>query len=229
MTSASFLFAFQLGDSALPTGRFAHSHGLEELVASEPELSEAELVELIESTLLEIVAPLDGVAVAEAHRLVGISDLDGLLALDATVTARKITPASRQASTTCGRRLAVLAASLTSEPTALLLSKHVVARRSNGNLAVVEGTLAGALGLGREEAVLLELRAASTGLLSAALRLGRISAIRAQALAASLVPTLCAALEIACEVTAAEMRAVGPGLDLAAMRHTRREARLFAT
>jgi urease accessory protein len=229
MTPSAFLFALQLGDSALPTGRFSHSYGLEEILAREPQLKEGALTEVLESMLLEIVAPLDGVAVAEAHRLAAAGDVDGLVALDEAVTARKITPASRRSSAACGRRLATLAPSLAQDRTAALFAGQVASGRSDANLAVVEGVLARALGIGREEAVLLELRGTLAALVSATLRLGRISASRAQVVAASLVPTLCDALEVALSLPVEEMRAVGPELDIAAMRHSRRDGRLFAT
>ena len=40
--------------------------------------------------LLEVVARLDGVAIAEAHRLVGLGDIVEAVALDRAVTVRKI-------------------------------------------------------------------------------------------------------------------------------------------
>jgi len=229
VTAAAFLFALQIGDSALPTGRFSHSYGLEEIVTREPKLEESALAELIESMVVEIVAPLDGVALATAHRLSGAGDLDGLLALDRAVGPRKITPASRRSSAACGRRLAALSPSLTDDRTVALFIGQVAVGRSDGNLAVVEGIVARALGIGIEEAVLLELRGASWALISAALRLGLISAARAQVVAASLVPALCDALEVALALPVEDMRAVGPELDIAVMRHDRREGRLFAT
>jgi urease accessory protein len=69
----------------------------------------------------------------------------------------------------------------------------------------------------------------STAFLSAALRLGRISASRAQIIATKLVPIQCAGLEVALSVAVPDMRAVGPEFDLAAMHHSQREGRLFAT
>jgi urease accessory protein len=229
MSPAAFLLALQLGDSALPIGRFAHSYGLEEFVAREPDLGEAALVELVETMLLEVVAPLDGVALAEAHRLVGLRDIEKITALDHAVTVRKITPSSRHASIACGRRLAALVPELTEHHTACELAKTVDAGISDGNLAIVEGAVACAFGIDVKDAILLELRATSTALLSAALRLGRISSSRAQVLATRLVPVHCVALDVALSVAVSDMRAVGPEFDLAAMCHRRREGRLFAT
>lgn len=229
MNRSAFLFALQLGDSALPTGRFSHSHGLEELLAGDDTITESVIAELVEAIVLEVVAPLDGVAVAGAHRLAAAGDVSGLLALDRAVTTRKITPSSRYASTVCGRRLAALASVVTDDVTVANLAGHIEARRSDGNLAVVEGALAHALDITLEEAVLLELRGTSVALLSAALRLGRISATQAQMVAASLVPALSEGVDIALELTAESMRAVAPELDVAAIRHRTREAKVFAT
>jgi urease accessory protein len=125
--------------------------------------------------------------------------------------------------------LAVLSSVLTDDKTMAAFAEQIDAGRSDGNLAVVEGALSFALDIGVEEAVLLELRGTAVALLSAALRLGRISATRAQALAASLVPTLDRALDIALVLPIEEMRAVAPELEVAAMSHDRRDARLFAS
>jgi urease accessory protein len=229
MNTSAFLFALQLADSALPTGRFAHSYGLEELVAREPDLDRGALTEIVESMLLEVVAPLDGAALAQAHRLGAAGDVDGLVRVDRAVTCRKLTPASRHASTACGSRIAALASTLTGDRTALRFAGLVAARQTDGNLPIVEGVLARALGVGLEEAILLELRGTSVALVSAALRLGRISATQAQFVIAFLVPTMCDALEIALSVPVNDMRAFGPELDIMAVRHGRREARLFVT
>lgn len=229
MNRSAFLFALQLGDSALPTGRFSHSYGLEEMLAGDDTITESVIAELVEAIVLEVVAPLDGVAVAEAHRLAAARDGSGLRALDRAVTTRKITPSSRYASTVCGRRLAALASVVTDDATMTDLAEHIGARCSDGNLAVVEGTLSHALEITLEEAVLLELRGTSVALLSAALRLGRISATQAQTLAASLVPALSEGVDIALTLTTESMRAVAPELDVAAIRHRTRDARVFAT
>jgi urease accessory protein len=154
---------------------------------------------------------------------------DELQELDHAVTVRKITPSSRNASKACGRRLAALATLFIENDTTDRFADAVASGRSDGNLAVAEGVVTSALGITLEEAVLLELRGASAAMLSAAVRMGRISTTTAQVIAASIVPVISEGLELGLALSTAEMRAVAPELDIAAIRHSRREARLFAT
>src|SRR2546428_445079 len=80
--------------------------------------------------------PLDGAAVAHAHRA---HDLASRLELDRLVTARKLAPGARIASTACGRRLALLGTELTEANPFRELCAVTRAGETDGNLAVVEG------------------------------------------------------------------------------------------
>lgn len=226
MKPDAFLAALQLADSALPIGRFAHSSGLEALLRGDSGVGESDLVEIVESFLLESAGPLDGVALAHAHRA---GTLEELRMLDRLVTTRKLTPAARLASISCGRQLAGLAALLTETDPAAAYCAEAVEGATDGNLAVVEGALARARGLGEEEAVLLELRGAAWAILSAAVRLGRLSARRAQAALVGLEPALRAAATEALTLPAESMRSSVPELEVHALRHGWADARLFAT
>jgi urease accessory protein len=227
MSAESFLAALQLADSGLPLGRFAHSQGLEAFLAAEPQVGEDEISELVESVALESVGPLDGVAVAHAHRAALRRDLEGLVELDSRVTARKLTPASRLCSTACGRSLAALVPLLTNSQPVITLANRARSGETDGNLAVIEGALAGVLGLSEEEAVLVEMRSAATALLSAAVRLNRLSAFRAQAIVRRIEPALVAAAREA--LGSEELRATLPELELHALTHRRSATRLFVT
>jgi urease accessory protein len=228
-TARSFLAALQLSDSSLPTGRFGHSAGLEAFLSHDPDVPEHELIAAVETHILESAGPLDGVAVAAAHRRSGEGRLRGLIELDRLVTARKLTPSSRQASTTCGRRLAVLADRLTDRAPATPFCAAVSTGVTDGNLAIVHGTLAQACDLDARQAVLIELRATAAALLSAATRLGRLPAIRAQAVLRELAPAIEAAAHDAEQASAESMHANTVELDIYALRHTRAEIRHFVT
>jgi urease accessory protein len=222
----AFLAALQLGDPGLPIGRFVHSHGLEAWLDRRADAGEPELEELVRSVILEGVGPLDGAAVALAHRCRSLGEL---AELDGIVSARKTLAPARVASQTCGRQLALLAPRLTDDGLALELAAAIRGGELDGNLAVVSGTLARALGIDEREAVLLELRGAMTSLLSSALRLGRLGPIGAQTMALRLSPALVAACEAARATPAGELHSSAVELDVAALAHGRRDARTFAT
>jgi urease accessory protein len=224
--ASAFLAALQLGDPSLPIGRFVHSHGLEAWLAGHPDAGELELEELVRSVILEGVGPLDGAAVALAHRS---GSLDELAELDRIVSARKTLAPARAASQACGRQLALLTPRLTDDAVARELAAAIQRRELDGNLAVVAGTLSRALGIDERSAVLLELRGAMTSLLSSALRLGRLGPIGAQTIALRLSPALVAACEAARVTPAGELHSSAVELDVAALAHRRRDVRTFAT
>lgn len=229
MTDHALLAALQLSDSALPIGRFAHSLGLESLLSEDPEAGEDVIVEVVETLLFESIGPLDGVAVAHAHLAAGDDDLDGLLRLDRAVTVRRLTPASRVASTSCGRSLASLTCLLSSSGVAQRLATCVLNGESDGNLAIMEGAVGQCAGLDRRSSVLIGLRGSVATLLSAATRLGRLSASRNQVALLRLHAPIVRAAEEALVASVDDMRSSAIEMDIAAMSHRRRDARLFMT
>lgn len=221
------LGALALGDSALPIGRFVHSGGLEAWLAERPAVPPEELLELIRTMVYEGIAPLDGAVVAHAHRTLSV---ERLTELDWRLTARKLTPASRKASQACGRQLATLAPRLA--PADSLVAEVSVAARdrlTDGNLAVVEGTLARALGLSARDSVLTALRSTAAALLSAAVRLGATSPTSAQAILMQLSPTLAEAAALSLSLELDELTSTVPEMDIHAARHPRYESNTFAT
>lgn len=225
--SLGFLAALQLADSALPIGRFVHSYGLEAWLRDRAVVQPETLMELIEASLCDAVAPLDGVLLARAYEA---SSIPELIALDSRLTARKLTPPARSASQSCGRQLAALAPKLAPSDTLIAqLARAVRGNETDGNLAIVEGSLARALGTPKREAVLVELRSAAAGLLSAAVRLGAISPLRAQTVLAELAPALARAGDEALTLGTDELSATTPELEVFALAHSRSDARLFAT
>ena len=226
MESRALLAALQLADGALPIGRFAHSQGLEALLEASPELGDADIYELVESQITESAGPLDGVATVLACAARDGATLDEI---DRAVTVRRITPGSRLASTSCGRQLGRLAPHLTDAQPARGYCDLVTRGRADGNLCVVEGTIAAARGISGPIAVLVGIRGTASAMLSAAVRLGRLTAQNAQRLLVELEPAIAAAATEAGSRSLVEMRSTVPELEVYALRHRRADARLFIT
>jgi urease accessory protein len=106
---------------------------------------------------------------------------------------------------------------------------RVRAAQSDGNLAVVHGTLARAVGVSTRDAVLIELRGAAASLLSAALRLAMLTPTAAQVLLTELSPAISTAADRALSIGIDELSATTPELELYSLMHARAEARLFRT
>ncbi len=222
----AFLAALQLADSAMPIGRFVHSHGMESWLADKPNATECEITVLVHDVVAASVAPLDGVILAHAH---AARTVEAICALDRALTARKLTPPARAASHSSGRRLAAIAPKLSADELIRGYAHAVLDGDADGNIAVVEGVLGRALGLSVRHTVLLELRGVVAGLLSAAVRLGRLTPTEGQLAMRALAPGLAEAASRALRESLDGMFSAALTVDIHALRHHRSETRFFAT
>lgn len=232
---ATVVSMLQLSDSAFPSGRFAHSYGLEAFAQSgalEAPSRLPVLLELLTDSIRLGVGPSDGVALACAHRAASSSacvDVDLVLRADHRLTAVKLARETRDASTRTGRALLRTAGALLDQDEVFEYAERVEAGRSPGNHAVVLGLFTACLGVPRARAVASELYAFAASWAAAAIRLSVTEHHTAQALLHEARPVIASSALQAASGSVADISSSTPMIDLMAMRHEQADLRLFAS
>jgi urease accessory protein len=229
------LALLQLSDSAFPSGRYTLSYGLEAYAQSgliPTPCPATTLLQLLNDSITFGVGPSDGVALACAHRGVGVDgqiDIALINNADKRLTAVKIPRETREMSIRTGR--ALLDAARTAFPETRLHNYDALVRfgHTPGNHAVVLGLVSGLLQVPRLQAVGGELYAFSSGWVAAAVRLGLTDHLTAQGLLHRTSRATAQASLKALDGGVAQISSCTPLLDVMAMRHEQAELRLFAS
>lgn len=228
----ALLRLLQISDSAFPSGGFAFSNGLETLAQEQDETTRrsrgAEIVRrFIEDQLLARWASFDRWFLIQSLAAAPLDEeerLTVLIALDRQCEAQNTVASLSEASKRMGR---AALASHTRIGTERVAPYQIRLRdgRAPGHLPVVQGLIAGALRLTAEQAAASAAFQLVSGALSSAVRLGLIGALEAQSIQTLLAPTVGAALA---RPLGDAPHAFAPYADIAAMRHSAGDGRLFA-
>lgn len=224
----SFLASLQLADSLFPSGLYTLSHGLEAF-AQAGQLRADTLEALLTDYLRHGVGPSDGIALACAHRAVGLGDLDLAARADVRLTAVKLPREARDASLRTGRQLLVLAGQVFGGDALGAYAARVRGGGAPGNHAVALGLAMATLGIPRERAVAGELYAFAASGVGASVRLAAIDHRVAQAVLHRLKPIITEAARAARDKGVQDIAGCVPLVDIMAMRHERAEVRLFVS
>ena len=132
MPSDPWLWLMQANDSQYPSGAYAHSYGLEELVEAGVVTDAAGLERFLETQILPALLTFDLPYFAQAHTAANASDTARLLELDTELDAWRLPAETRDASRRIGSRRLELLRQLAPSPlveahaTACPFSHHLV-------------------------------------------------------------------------------------------------------
>jgi urease accessory protein len=226
----AWLAALQLADSQFPSGAFTQSHGLEALAADGLLAGREALAAIVDEALRARLATADLPALLAAHAAAEKGELEEILAIDRLLGATKLAREEREASARVGRRIAAEGARLA--PGRAVLAAYeaaIVTGATSGNSAIAQGVVASALGVPARAAALGACHGLAVTLISAAMRLTRLGHGDAQAVLRGAQPAMAAAVAAAVAADWREIVASSFQLDVAAARHERLEARMFAS
>lgn len=218
-------FLLHLSDSAFPTGGYAHSYGLEEVVRQGMVTDEATLghflSERIRPTLRQMELPLVRLAWQAARD----EDWPQLWDIDARAGALRLTRESRDASRRIGcRRLAILG-TVAPGPALNQMAEAVAAGQAEGHHAVVFGIACSPLPL--QHALCAYYYQTMGGYATAALKLIRIGQEGVHRVLAGTLKALPETVEQSLAVDSESIGWFDPLLDMASMHHEIAGERLF--
>ena len=217
-TDQALLRLLQLTDSAFPTGAFAHSFGLETYVARGRVYSATGLEEFISNTLLNALAPSDGVAGAAAYRAEdGWGDV--VRELDQRLTAMKTVSEFRQASRALGLRFLRTATQLLTLPRGASYLGAVDAKRLDGHFSLAYGLVCRDLECPLAPALAAWFRQSCAAFISVGVRLIPLGQTEGQALLARLGAPILDAVELALARDTDDLASFAPGQELAGIIH----------
>ena len=220
----SLLTLLQLTDSFFPTGAFAHSFGLETYVQREL-VNDAETFErFLRSTLHHGVRNGDAVAIGLTYKA---TEIEGVVDLDARLTAMKVARESREASIKIGKQFLRNAAILERNEMLSRYAEAVQSGKCAGHHAIAYGLVASAAKIDLFSSVLGYLHAHVIGQVSAAVRLIPLKPTDGQGIIQKVRPDLIDIARFAKGATIDDLSSFTPGLDIRSMQHERLYSRLF--
>ena len=211
----------QVNDSAFPSGAYAHSLGLEELVQAAVVRTPEELERFLNMQVMPSLLAFEVPVLAAAHRLARREDLPGLRALDEELDAWKLAAELRTASRQLGSRRLALTRQLDDMP----LSEAYAAVGAPCHHLIVCALELRCLPV--EAAACAFAQQTLAGYATAAMKLMRLGQEKCQGIIRRSALSLAPQLAAACAVPLEEAGWFNPLLEIASMRHARAAERLF--
>jgi urease accessory protein len=227
LDTAGLLALVQYGDSAFPSGATAFSWGLESLLADGLVPGAPQLLEVLCALVEQRWAGFDRPLLRAAYEAAPPGDgWQALIAIDQLCEAMTLNQGARAASTRLGFTQLRVHAELGLHAAADYL-EEVRAGRAPGHLPIAQGLVWQGLALPLPQAEAMAALGQCIAVTGAAIRLGRLGHVQAQRLLAQARPRIAAVLAQA-PPALDDIWNGAPALEIAAMRHETRSARLFA-
>ncbi len=213
------LWLLQANDTAYPSGAYAHSFGLEELVEAGVITTATDLENFLEKQILPALLTFELPFFARAHAAAVAQDSDELFALDTELDAWRIPSELRDASRRIGSQRLDLLALL--DPSPLILHQRKISPRSH-HLVVTALELSS---LPLAQAARAFAFQSIAGLTAASMKLMRIGQTSCQQISRRTLVRLGEKIDAALSHEADGW--FNPLLEIASLRHARANHRLF--
>jgi urease accessory protein len=213
----------QNSDSLFPTGGYAHSSGLEEIVRLGLVCDEASLKQFLREQLMPALENLELPYVRAAYEAGRCGDLEQLKEISAEIDAWKLCREAREASLQMGRARWQVARKVFPHPLLEALSEWPAPPHQ----AAMFGWQMGVAGVPLEAALSGYFYLAATGAGSAALKLIRIGQEGVQRALRDVLAESEGVVSRALKIEREDAGWFSPVLEIAAMRHERADERLF--
>jgi urease accessory protein len=223
LSPTQWLATLHLSDSALPTGAFAYSEGLEGAVQQGAVTSAAELSQWMELWREEVFRHCEGPALRQLMRAIQGADGERLRHVNAQLTALKPAQTLRDSSHSYGRRLLSTCRPL--YPEAPFEQLDPLQPHLNG--ITVQATLFASVPLPLEQALATYAFGRLNQLLSAALRLFAIGQQAGQRVFQAQLQQLPTDIQRIVQAPEAPLRAFTPRMDVFALQHHELYTKLF--
>lgn len=218
-------FLLQVSDAIFPTGAYAHSLGMEEMVQRGWISDEASLLTFLRNHIIPSVRQVDLPLVAEAHRLAQTADIPALLDTDRLAGALRPARELRAASLQTGRRRLTMLASIYPSPLIRAFLTEADKNPAIGHHAVVWGIACEKLSA--TTALTAYFYQSLSCFCAAAPKIVRLGQEAAQRVLAAALSDSAAVVAHALTVSREDIGWFDPVLDLASMRHEIADERLF--